>query len=223
MRRSAFVAAVSSAVLALGLASSAIAASSHGFDEVFQFRGADFWKDPKDTIACNAQPSLPWCGRTGVVMAANSSPARLDPSQASAELELIAWAEKVARARWSAPETTVYEEVWGSFADQALANKKWVGDCDNLTFTVLDLMARQGFPADRMYRLDRKASRPGILHMVGAVKLSDGRYIIVGDSMAKGSYAAPSDWPVLAYNIVADGIVWQDMPSAAAFWASVGQ
>ena len=177
------------------------------------------WFDPKDVDNCGRQVTLPWCiaeSRKKADVPSRPDAQARTPDQ---EVALIEWAEKVARDSWRTPDPSNNPEHWESFADSALAGKPWVGDCDNLAFTVLDLLARQGFPIERMWRLQARASTRGILHMVGGVQLSDGRFLVVGDAMRKGYYPMPEDRAWISANPVADGIIFHDFEGAAEFWA----
>lgn len=177
------------------------------------------WFDPKDADNCKRQVALPWCVAEASKMRPSSAPGAGRAWTPDEEIALVEWAEKTARASWRTPDPSNNPEHWESFADAALAGKKWVGDCDNLTFTVLDLLSRQGFPMERMWRLQARASTKGILHMVGGVQLTDGRFVIVGDAMRNSYYPMPEGKAWIAANPVADGIIFHDFEGAAAFWA----
>jgi len=218
MRRSILVVGAAVVALAAAVAGPACAGSSERIAKVLADRSGEAWFDPKDKENCERQAGLPWCVAPGVVQA------RAAGQGASEDAQLVAWAEKVARASWRTPDPKNNPEHWESFADRALAGKAWVGDCDNLTFTVLDLLARQGFPVERMYRVQRPTKNPSIYHMVGMVQLSDGRYFIVGDAANAddAAYEVPADWPVSSFNHVTEGTTWFDVSPANLKVASLG-
>ena len=159
-------------------------------------------------------PTLAWC---------KASPAAPSARSADEERALIAWAEGVSRKSWRTPDPRNNPEHWESFADEALQGKTWVGDCDNLTFTVMDLLARNGFPTDRMFRVIGPSSKAGVGHMVGVVKLADGELLIVGDSMKRAPYALPGRYKMTSVNQVSNGRIWYDVPGKRMVTASAGQ
>lgn len=78
-------------------------------------------------------------------------------------------------------------DTWRSHADEALAGSKWVGDCDDLGSTVLDLLHRNGQPLDKCWRLyvdsQRRSSDPKNMdHLVACTVDSEGNWWIVGDT-----------------------------------------
>lgn len=97
-------------------------------------------------------------------------------------------ADRRARAGFRYQTDGVFD-TWRSHADQVLAGEAWVGDCDDLASTVLDLLTRQGLPLDRAFRLlVASGDAPGFDHLVGAVRTLDG-FVVVGDTFG-GAYPA---------------------------------
>lgn len=77
-------------------------------------------------------------------------------------------------------------DTWRSHHDEALLDAPWEGDCDDLTSTALVLMMQQStLPLSHAYRLlVNAAPNYGFLfnHMVGAVRLANDTFMIVGDT-----------------------------------------
>lgn len=160
----------------------------------------------RDWSNCQEQEFLPWC-EASTRRKVSSTYIRV-----SDDMGLIRWAEARARQTWVRPTEPEGKDRWQSFADEALAGRSWAGDCDDLVFTVLDLMARRGFPASRIYRVTLSTTTPGELHMVGVVRLSDGRLIVVGDATRGSFYDYPAGWPLVALNHASEGPFWIDAP-----------
>ncbi len=130
----------------------------------------------KDRVACGVQTQLPWC--EGRVF-----------QRVSDQTWTI---EKVAALQASLTAKFLYsydpDAPWRSHLDVAGSGAAWADDCDGLTFTVLDALAAQGFPAEKIYRavVNPEGNASMVAHMVGIVEV-EGIYLVVGDT----NYSAP--------------------------------
>lgn len=97
-------------------------------------------------------------------------------------------AEQIYRLDGMARERFTYEgdgafDTWRSHAKEALSNRPWRGDCDDLATTALDLMGRAGLPLERRFMIAVDAERSGgIDHLVACAIDDKGRFWIVGDT-----------------------------------------
>jgi hypothetical protein len=80
-------------------------------------------------------------------------------------------------------------DIWLSHYDDVVADRLWSDDCDGLAETVLDLIARRGYPLSLLYRLAVFAPN-GEGHMAGAGVDDAGRVWILGDTFGTGPYRA---------------------------------
>lgn len=109
-------------------------------------------------------------------------------------------------------------DQWRSFATEFLADPNYVirDDCDTKASTILDLLARQGVPQDRLYRvvvLSPSATADQYIdHKVAMVRLDSGSYYIIGDTFTEG---VPKSIHATVHKIVQIsrvdwGTVWAD-------------
>jgi hypothetical protein len=99
-------------------------------------------------------------------------------------------------------------EDWRSHADEVLAGKKWKDDCDGLAMTVIDLLCRDNYDPELLYRamVDSTGGK-NIDHFIGIA--SDGsRWFVVGDTFGPAYPIAQMKHKLLAVSKVADGIKW---------------
>lgn len=151
-----------------------------------------------DREACTAQPALPWCVSDG---------------QARSERS------------WSANEVSEFQrkvvsgfsysyrplDGWRSSYDQATSGQRWSAECDGMTFTVLDGLAREGFPKSKMWRaIVMPTKGVGMVqHMVGIVEV-DGQYLVVGDTNRDGVYQlGRAEFSPILISQVSEGSFWR--------------
>lgn len=105
-------------------------------------------------------------------------------------VDVRAW-DQAARAGFTYEGDGVFD-TWRSHAGAVLNGRRWSGDCDDLTSTVLDLLGRRSVPLDQRFRLLVDSSGGGkIDHMVGCVLTADRQFLIVGDTFGQ-AYGARS-------------------------------
>lgn len=81
--------------------------------------------------------------------------------------------------------TSDVTDNWRSCYQDVLAGRRWSGDCDDLTSTVLDALGRNGMPLYLRWRIMVSAEGTGyayVNHMVGATRDHNGVFWIVGDT-----------------------------------------
>jgi len=134
-------------------------------------------RTPKDREACEAQ-QLPWC-----------RPASEFKETSGWTLVRLAEAHAAITARFAYSYTP--SGPWRSRRDQVASGLIWRGECDTLTFTVLDSLAHQGFPPTKMFRaiVSPQGNAASVMHMVGIVEV-EGVYFVVGDTSRPEPYPA---------------------------------
>lgn len=129
----------------------------------------------------------------------------------------LRYADKVARAHFTykADGTRPEENTWRSLADEALAGKSWVGDCDDLASTALDILTRTlpDDALDKCFRLevaspDCPAGVP-FDHMIGAVMLPGLNLWIIGDTFGEAYPASRMPHRIVNYSKLSEGTVWK--------------
>lgn len=111
-------------------------------------------------------------------------------------------------------------ENWRSHATELLVDKKYhmKDDCDGLASTVLDLLARSGVPLKNLWRVVVKSPQADantyIDHMIGMVKLDNGRRYIVGDTFSQGKPVPVDRCPhtLVETSCLEEGIMWRVVP-----------
>ncbi len=89
-------------------------------------------------------------------------------------------------------------DTWRSHRNAVINNIPWTGDCDDLVSTVLDCIAREGHPLDKMWRVQVSTNYSGIIdHMIGVVRGRNNLWV-VGDALAPRAYV----FERLSYQIV---------------------
>lgn len=185
--------------VALGLAVAVAALATSALAEPFdQAPDAKLVRTVKDREACAAQASLVWC-----------SPDQARPAEAEWTIEAVAKFQ----AKLTANFQYSYEAdlPWRSSFDKAAGGGRWADDCDGLTFTLIDGLARQGFPIDKMWRAivspERNASY--VMHMVGVVEVG-GIYYVIGDTNHDGPYPlGKADFSPRLFSKVSEGAQWK--------------
>lgn len=125
--------------------------------------------------------------------------------------KLVKW-DSAARKKFTyVTDKEQYNEVdqWTSHADEVLAGKAWKDDCDGLTATVLDLLARDGYDPSLMYRAMVASPQSGgeIDHMIGIC--SDGTTLyVVGDTFGPIYKIKQTQHKIIAVSRVSEGIKW---------------
>jgi len=133
------------------------------------------WKQPQDAWTCSNQPQVAWCG-------GRNAPS-ITPS-----IAILKKAERRARLTFTIGDMHdgTVDNPWMSFADRV--DQPWTNDCTGLASTVLDMLAAEGFPKDKLFRaLVRTKFRGKPDHMIGIAEVN-GRYYVVGDSLRSGVY-----------------------------------
>lgn len=123
---------------------------------------------------------------------------------------LIKW-DTLARAHY----TYEYDDIqyrqgddWRSHADDVLAGARWKDDCDGLASTVIDLLDRDGYESDKMFRVicsSTGTQTPD--HFVGMASDGEGLYI-VGDTFGPVYSVKKIQHRILAVSRISDGIEW---------------
>lgn len=152
--------------------------SSPAIADPFKLKDDGLWvTTAKDREACSADQGLAWC-----------SPASIE------RVAYTEWStDRVAKLQAALTTSFQYSYAtdlpWRSHIAAATDGARWVDDCDGLTFTVLDALAKAGFPKDKMYRaiVSPQGNASFVMHMVGIVEV-DGIYLVVGDSDHSAPY-----------------------------------
>lgn len=90
-----------------------------------------------------------------------------------------------AKARRNFIYTSEPGDKWRSFADYALANERWRGDCDDLTSTAADIAIRMGIKKHQLWFAvvaTGQAGRGKADHLVGLAKDENGKWWVIGDT-----------------------------------------
>jgi predicted transglutaminase-like cysteine proteinase len=126
----------------------------------------------QDAEACSAQPNLPWCASSKATIG------KTDTTVSLAEVESI-YAAVTKKFDYSYGT----QKPWRSSLSNIEADKKWVDDCDGLTFTMLEALNKAGVPKSHLWRVivTTKANKSYVLHMIG-VALIEGSFYIVADT-----------------------------------------
>lgn len=97
---------------------------------------------------------------------------------------------------------------WRSHADSVLAGKKWKDDCDGLASTVIDLLIRDGYNPNLLWRaMVDSTGGTKIDHFVGIA--SDGqRLLVIGDTFGPVYSLAKMKHRLLAVSKLTDGLAW---------------
>lgn len=125
----------------------------------------------KDREACSVQADLAWCAEAAVEKVAYT------------EWTLEAVSGLQAKLTANFQYSYAVELPWRSHFEEAASGRRWVDDCDGLTFTMIDALARAGYPTDKLYRavVSPAGNASSVAHMVGIVEVG-GLYYVVGDS-----------------------------------------
>lgn len=122
---------------------------------------------------CRYQPTVLWCADYKVYRIA------LDP-------EVIKAIDTRVRVNFSYVDDE--KDSWRVFSKSVINNQPWVGDCDDLSSTALEMLARTGQPLDRMWLVLVGAQLSSKLngrldHLVAIVEDEKGEFWVVGDTM----------------------------------------
>lgn len=151
-------------IIALALTIPTHAAAQMAFDEKPVTIRNDRW-------TCENQPTVAWC--SDQPQASTQEPTKL----------MVVKAERQVRKTW-VNKKDMPDDNWRSYAQEVRDGKEWVDDCTGLAPTVLDMLAAQGVPKDKMYRALVATKVGGEAdHMVGLVEI-DGKLWVVGDALA---------------------------------------
>lgn len=124
---------------------------------------------------CMEQPSVLWCA---------------DYRQETSPLSqnLIHAADSLVRKNWT--YLSDEHDTWRVHTSTVLNNQIWLGDCDDIATTTLEVLARAGQPRDKMwlvlvaaqlsYRIQGRLD-----HLVAIVQDSEGEFWVVGDTNGK--------------------------------------
>lgn len=113
----------------------------------------------------------------------------------AAEIKKI---DLAARQRFTYVADKPGRDQWRSFADSVLTGSPWTGDCDDLTFTTLDLLHRAGHdPAAFLRLMVSTTGTDRVDHMIGAAEDADGQTWIVGDTFGRAY-----KWPDLRHKVL---------------------
>lgn len=100
------------------------------------------------------------------------------------------------------------EEDWRSHADAVLAGEKWGDDCDGLASTVLDLLARDNYPTELLYRaMVSSTGTNKIDHFIGIASDKE-RLFVVGDTFGPIYNIKKIEHKIIAVSRVSDGVDW---------------
>lgn len=82
-------------------------------------------------------------------------------------------------------------DTWRSYADDVLRGASFLGDCDDLASTCLDLATREGAPLEKLYRLEvGAAGSKTVNHMLAAAEADDGAIYTFGDTFGRAMPAS---------------------------------
>lgn len=158
-----------------------------------------------DGIACKLQPSLPWCE-------AHASGSLNDMKTAQA-------VETQARLHFSYQDDPAGQNIWRSRLNDI--GNTWRGNCDQLTFTELEMLAKQGWDTTKMWRVivstpenmrdPHTLVHSDELHMIGLVEDSYGRVWAIADVNMGAPYIwsdNPLGYKVVYSSKVSNGLAW---------------
>lgn len=185
----------------IAIIAAALALSSPAVAATLVQSGAETFTMKRDTDQCAAQPDVSWCGG-----ATHATPPDMSGMRAYG---VIRKAEEKARRTFSLREMPV--DVWRSYAREAESGQAWSDDCSGFASTVVDLLARNGWPTSDVYRVLVATHGKGADHMVGAVVMPSGRIMVVGDTLRDKPY----DWSEMVYDVkavspVSGGSLWHE-------------
>ena len=134
-------------------------------------------------------------------------------------VELIRLADLTARKgfTYQSEGTKPEDDIWRSFADDALNERRWSGDCDDLASTSLDILCRLlagkgiDLPLDGMFRLQVQTQDcpPTVPfdHMVAGVMLGHELWII-GDTYGHAYPYKRSPHRIVRWSRLSEGVRW---------------
>lgn len=160
---------------------------------------SEFAWSVRDKWTCDNQPQVAWCNK------------EVMPPVPVTKL-MVNKAERKARRTFSLSQMTLGDgpdNPWKSYAD--VVDRPWADDCTGMTSTVIDMLAKQGVPKDKLFRaLVSTRFRGGPDHMVGLVDI-DGKLWVVGDTLKNDPYLYDDARFVYSFKYVSrvsDGTNW---------------
>jgi hypothetical protein len=125
--------------------------------------------------------------------------------------KLIKW-DQEARKNWT------YEfdnkqfgktDDWRSHANAVLAGKHWRDDCDGLASTIIDLLVRDGYPPNKLWRCVVSSKKTDkIDHFIGLAHDGEQMYVI-GDTFGPIYPVKKIPHRIIAVSNLTDGIKWK--------------
>lgn len=153
----------------------------------------------KSLEQCQKQPTILWCS------------SYKEFHEALTE-ETIKSADKRVRSNFTYVTDVV--DNWNVHSSNVMDTLPWFGDCDDLSTTALDMLARQGQPLDRMWLVLVAASPANKLngrldHLIAVVEDDQGRYWVVGDTSRETIELKDMTYRPLVYMSTND-MVWHE-------------
>lgn len=154
----------------------------------------------QDLDSCSRQPYLAWCSPT---------------FHLSMHDKLVKW-DAAARKKFTGVDDKVQYKVtddWRSHAAEVLAGLPWQDDCDGLAETTIDLLIRDGYPPEYIYRVMVASDlhhKDTVDHFVSVV--FDGyKWYVIGDTLEPMYQFKEMQWIPLFYSKVPDGAFWTEV------------
>jgi hypothetical protein len=161
-----------------------------------------------DMNSCGRQGYLPWCNANRII---------------TLDEKMVKWDYAARRKFTYKLDSDQYKAIddWRSHADEVLTNKSWSDDCDGLAETIVDLMIRDGYPPEMIYRVMVKS--PGakeVDHFIAIVHSPSGWYV-VGDTFSDGVYKLSSTpHTIVMVSKVTDGIFFTKVENSKIWIAN---
>lgn len=155
-----------------------------------------------DHRACAAQPDLAWCA------------GRAEEGKPVTVFALRRYQARVFGSVIYTPTDRPENEVWHSFAAETARGEKWRGDCDNVVFTMLDMMERDGYDVRETYRMGVAINGAGAVnHLVAVARIGSELYVF-GDATRREVYPLrEATWrPIMAAPSTSEA--WRDVVAA---------
>lgn len=121
-----------------------------------------------------------------------------------------------AKARRNFTYSLEYGDRWRSHASEALANRSWTGDCDDLASTAADIALQMGIPKRKLWFAIVSANRNGrVDHMIAIAEDQDGVKWVIGDTAGPAYKMLFMEHDLLyIHNLTWPIIEWQEMKKA---------
>lgn len=148
-----------------------------------------------DVRGCDAGSTVSWCEKRAAI-GKPLTPIILDEYVNKARENMV----------FTPSETN--RETWRSFYDDARRGRTWRGDCDNLVWTVLEWLERDGYDIRETWRLAVNVKGgAGPDHLVAVARI-DGVDYVFADGTRYGAYPlAKARWTAL-FAAKSDTVYW---------------